>query len=236
MSNLRLMVNRSRNLIFTLTVVSLSSCGSDDEQTNEQSNVDSRFATAESLIEYYNTFDRTVARDRLLILDLYYSENQRQEKLLRLFRSAYGESELRISLKNYFGKALEEYTWEEVLREPMPTDIKESPPPRKWPPAKVTEHNGDRAIAVQGNPYMGDETFQLVKVGSRWWISGYTDEYQMTDISDEYLDRQIAEHEKNLNARQQLQPRLLAGEFKTPRAYFDELYRLLGEPPPHARR
>ena len=146
------------------------------------------------------------------------------------------ESDLVISLKNYFGQALEKYNWEEVLGETKPTDIKEPPTPRKWPPARVTEHNGDRAVAVQGSSYMGDETFQLVKVGARWWISGYTNEYQLTNLPNDYVDRKIAENKKGSSARQQLQPRLLAGEFKTPRAYFDELSRLTGEPPPHARR
>lgn len=239
MSNLRSIVLRGSNLLSIAIVLSLTACGNSEAEdaAAQTPTVDPRFATAESLIEYYNTIDKTSPEYLSQSLDLYYAETPLQEKISRFFHSAVTHVELLNELKDYFGEAHDRYSWEEVLGEPMPTDIKETPLPPKWPPASITEHSGDRAKAVQKGPYQGAETMHLVKVGTRWWISGYTWEYErLEDVLEESLDELLVHNEKEASAGQQLRPRLLPGEFKTPRAYYDELYRLMGEPPPHARR
>lgn len=239
MSTLRSITCRSRKQLLIAIVLSLNACGSSEPEdaVSQTPTLDPRFATAESLIEYFNTIDKASPEYLPQSLDLYYAETPLQEKISRYFHNAVTHVELLNELKDYFGEALDRYKWEEIFGEPMPTDIKETPPPEKWPPASITEHSGDRAKAVQKSPNQGTETMHLVKVGTRWWISGYTWEYEdLKDVSEEILDRTNAENIKKLSAQQQLRPRLKAGKFKTPKAYYEELYRLMGEPPPHARR
>ena len=74
----------------------------------------------------------------------------------------------------------------------------------------------------------------LVKVDHRWWISGYTWEREaLKDMSEETFDRLQVYNDNAVQELQLLSSRLLAGEFKTPREYYDELSRLTGEPAPH---
>jgi len=220
-------------------VLSLNACDSSEPEdaVSQTPTIDPRFATAESLIEYYNTIDRTSTEYLSQTIDLYYVETPLQDKIYRYFHDAVIRAEFLNELKDHFGESLDRYNWEEVLGEPMPTNIEERPPPTKWPPATITEHSGDRAIVVQKDPYQGAAKMRLAKVGTRWWISGYTWEYeQLKDVSEETLDEVLDHNAKQLSAQQQLRPRLRAGTFKTPKAYYDELYRLMGEPPPHASR
>ena len=239
MSTLRSIICRSRTLFIIAIVLSLNACVSSEPEdaVSQTPTIDPRFATAESLIEYYNTIDRTSTEYLSQKIDLYYVETPLQDKIYRYFHDAVIRAEFLNELKDYFGESLERYNWEEVLGEPMPTNIKERPPPTKWPPATITEHSGDRAIAVQKDPYQGTAKMRLVKVGTRWWISGYTWEYEeLKDVSEETLDEVLDHNAKQFSAQQRLQPRLRAGTFKTPKAYYEELYRLMGELPPHARR
>lgn len=238
MSTLRSIICRSRYQLLIAIVLSLNACGSSepDDAVSQTPTVDPRFATAESLIEYYNTIDKTSPEYLSQSLDLYYAETPLQEKIYRYFHNAAIHVEFLNELKDYFGEALERYNREEVLGEPIPTNIKETPLPKKWPPATITEHSGERARAVQKSPYQGTEKMRLVKVGTRWWISGYTWEYEeLRDVSEETLDELLDHNAKELSAQQQLLPRLRAGKFKTPKEFYEELYRLMGEPPPHAR-
>jgi len=217
-------------------VLLLNACGSSEseEAATQTPTVDPRFATAESLIEYYSSIDKTSTEYLSRSIELYYAETPLQEKIYRYFKSAVIHADLHNELKDYFGEAFERYGWEEVLGGPMPTEIKETPPTKRWPPATITEHNGDRAKAVQKSPYSGSEKMRLVKVGTRWWFSGYTWEYdEMKNMSEEALDTVLAHNEKEIIAMKQLRVRLKAGEFKTPREYYDELSRLTGEPAPH---
>ena len=239
MSTPRSIICRSRTLLLIAIVLSLNSCGSSEPEdaVSQTPTIDPRFATAESLIEYYNTIDRTSTEYLSQTIDLYYVETPLQDKIYRYLHDAVIRVEFLNELKDHFGESLERYNWEEVLGEPMTTEIKETPLPRKWPPASITEHSGDRAKAVQKGPYQGAETMHLVKVGTRWWISGYTWEYEeLKDVSEETLDEVLDHNAKQLSAQQQLLPRLRAGTFKTPKEFYEELYRLMGEPPPHARR
>ena len=112
----------------------------------------------------------------------------------------------------------------------MPAEFKEVTLFIKYPPAIITEHSENRAKAVQKDPYSGSETMLLVKVGKRWWISGYTWEREaLKDMSEETFDRLQIYNDNAVQELQLLSSRLLAGEFKTPREYYDELSRLTGE-------
>lgn len=236
MSIFRSIVCSSKNLLLIAIVLSLNACSSSEPKatTAQTPTVDPRFATAESLIEYYSSIDKTSTEYLSRTIELYYAETPLQKKIQRFFLTVEPRMELRDEIKDYFGEAFDRYQWEEVLGGPMPTEIKETPPTKRWPPATITEHNGDRAKAVQKSPYSGSEKMRLVKVGTRWWFSGYTWEYdEMKNMSEEALDTLLAHNEKEIIAMKQLRARLKAGEFKTPREYYDELSRLTGEPAPH---
>ncbi|MCH8823020.1 MAG: hypothetical protein IH984_05875 [Planctomycetes bacterium] len=117
MPNLRSIVCRSRNLLLIAIVLTLNACGSSEpEETAVQApTVDPRYATAQSLIDYYNTIERTSREYLPRSLELYYVETPLQEKIYRLNQTIVAHAALRNELKDYFGEALELYTWEDVL-------------------------------------------------------------------------------------------------------------------------
>ena len=163
--------------------------------------VDPRFASADALLAYYNvlTVDRPIL-DPDSLVELFYAENQTQERLVRIVRSS-------IPLM-HFGQAL----WErfgETLDGKKTATL--APNPR---PAYFTENGGERALALEFNADGSEKQLYLVRVGERWWVSGYTIEYdpEVQRVAGD-IDRfqQTIEHMSAVAAP--MTKRVRAGEF-----------------------
>ena len=101
--------------------------------------------TAEALVDHINM----LADGDLL--DLLYAENETQEKLIAFARSQAAAS-----------------------GEPPPPAIQRQLDVNPAGPVVLSEVNGQRAVATFTGKGGQPGTLQLVQIGQRWWISGYT--------------------------------------------------------------
>ncbi len=105
--------------------------------------------TAEALVDHINTL---AGGD---LLDLLYAENETQEKLIAFARSQAAAS-----------------------GEPPPPAIQRQLDVNPAGPVVLSEVNGQRAVATFTGQGGQRGTLQLVQIGQRWWISGYTYEHK----------------------------------------------------------
>ncbi len=154
-------------------VLSCAGCGGQpDAPVPAVAAVDPRFASAEALLDHYNelTVDRPLI-DPVALMDLMYAANELQERLLRMVRNFIPSVELDQAVWERFGEAL---TPRQRLGKPVET-APLAPNPR---PAVFTENTGDRALAREFNADGTETRLYLVRVGDRWWVSGYGFEYR----------------------------------------------------------
>lgn len=160
-------VCRSRNLLLIAIVLSLNACGSSgpEEAASQTPTVDPRFATAESLLEHYNHLSmQTPKADVTGIFSLLYAENPRQEQMVRVYKSS-------LPLMK-----LDDICWEK-FGEGFRPDSEEAPFTPALNAAIMTESNLDRAKAKLKENDGGKIDLYLVNYNGRWWLSGYTLEY-----------------------------------------------------------
>lgn len=139
--------------------------------------VNPRYASADALLAYYNELAMKGPKvDYRAILSLMHAENTVQESLLRIQRLSMPLAEL------------EHLCWEEYGR-CMDRSYKESPLAPNRQPAVMTEREELRAKAKELINDGTSRTIYLVSSGGRWWVSGYTYEYDPNlDLSGMSLD------------------------------------------------
>lgn len=158
------------------------------------------FPTAESLVEHINRISVDVATiDPMAFLSLIQAENAVQERLVRL--------------ANYF--ALSRH-FEQTLWEKFGQGVSSQRPPLEPDKhrAVMTTNDGSRANATQLQNDGRTATLYLVRLGERWWISGFTLEY--SDEAKTFMEG-MDEFERAATALADVLPgvtaRVLAGEF-----------------------
>jgi len=107
MSNIKSLVCRSRNLLLIAIVLSLNACGSESEETAIQT-VDPRFATAESLIEYFNSLPSLGNDAGPAFVELLYAETPFQEQFLNTLRISNDLHRAEIAMHERFNTSLKE--------------------------------------------------------------------------------------------------------------------------------
>ena len=110
----------------------------------------------------------------------------------------------------------------------FPATLPDAPQPndRLKHPARLTEHSDGRAVATYVDSLGLQHKLHLVNIGERWWISGYTMQYESL-VEEQMLDRLDEITRRRAEVKRQLLPRLLAGEFRTPEDYYSLEHRLL---------
>lgn len=206
-------------------VSALLGCGGNsDNTTAEQPQVDHRFVSAEALLAYFNSLDDTKPTEIRALAELYYAENDVQEQHIRMYRHIATIQETQEALHQYFGEEELDRYFERLFGGPLP----DAPQPndRLKHPARVTEHSDGRAVATYVDSLGLQHKLHLVNIGERWWISGYTMQYESL-VEEQMLDRLDEITRRRAEVKRQLLPRLLAGEFRTPEDYYSLEHRLL---------
>ncbi len=196
-------------------ISALVGCGENGETAViEQPAVDPRYATAEALVDYYNeltTYRRVVDADS--ILELLFAENAQQRRIIAVLSNHTPILKLEQAMWERFGERLDED--EKVV--PLGPNLR---------PAFITEHSGQRAMARETNRDGRESDLYLVQIGDRWWISGYTLEY---DPEFKSLRDNLEGFERLTQSLAGLAPgitqRIRADEFSTP----DQVRKAMGE-------
>jgi hypothetical protein len=128
--------------------------------------LDADYSTPESVIMQLAALESTDPIDVGAITALYHAENDLQTRLVHWYRLSASMCELDAALEKRFAESLDPKV------------------PNAWryePRGKLTirKNDGTRAEAAPSDGT--DETVHLVKIGDRWWISGYTLEYKPDD-------------------------------------------------------
>lgn len=150
--------------VLAIAAIGLSGCGgSPQPAAPEAPAVDPRYATAEALVEHYNGCMTRPPRDLRTMKGLVYAENEIQRQALAIMDMMVVTQE--------FARA-----FEARFNEPWSRQLSESDK-KADQPARLTRVDAQRADGEYVSGKGEKSKLMLVKVGDRWWISGYTYEY-----------------------------------------------------------
>lgn len=146
-------------------MLTLSACGgSETEQTAVQPPpVDPRFASADALLETFNHIITQPRVDPIAWHSLIYAENDLQRRLLACMREGVPFDNLEQTVYEKFGEHF--------------TPGRKSPPLAPDKPSRIIEYNDQRVTAEGINTDGKTYKTYFVQIGDRWWVSGYTMEY-----------------------------------------------------------
>jgi hypothetical protein len=164
--------------------------------------VDPKYATAESLIETFNSFTTRKPADAARALDLFYPENETQRQYLSIARSMVPMAEWDWLMFERFGEGANPSAKRPLLSPDLP--------------AAITKREEQRAQARYKDQDGEEQTLYLVQINSRWWISGFTLEYDKSwqqMIAD--AQRMEESMKKFADASKPVIVRLKNDEFKT---------------------
>jgi hypothetical protein len=166
--------------------------------------VDPRYSSADALLDQYNRLITTGERvDAGAVLDLIHCENDLQRRIMKLARSMMPMIQLDQAMWERFSAGLDPKSKRPPLA-PMPG------------PARMTQREEQRAQALEPQPDGSDEIVYLIKSDGRWWVSGYSLEYNIEYAS--MVERAPPDAESAADELgavfAELHRRLDAGEFK----------------------
>jgi hypothetical protein len=168
--------------------------------TIEEPQVDPRFASADALVEYFNELTTTEPANLRRVSELYYGENELQQRNVEHNSNFVGVLELHQALYDRFGRGY------------FPDH---GPAFEPNGPATITERSPQRATATYPDSLGRPEPLQLVQVGDRWWISGYTLENHPMYNNNENLPNV----ERNFRVLASVGPQIISrtnrGEFRS---------------------
>ena len=176
--------------------------------------VDARFATADGLLGHYNQLITGEPVDLRGAYALYYAESEKQSRIIDLMRNSFVDFiELQLAILERFG---------DDLPFNQAAMIEKQRPQR----AAMTRRTDDRCQATASLPDGTEQTIRLVKIGERWWISGYTFEYDPAFAEDM---RRIEDYTGTMGhlgpIARTVHARLDAGEFDS----FEAVYAAISE-------
>ena len=174
----------------------ITGCANEEEAKEQNVKVDPRFATPEALAEQYNGMIAQQSPDLAGVLELVYTENRFQQRILSVLKSFAAMLNLHTAVEQQFGTGL--------IPDSELEDLKRR--------AKLDERNGRRATAsIQGD----SQGLELVQYDRRWWISGYTFENDpsFSDNDDFAMLEKFANPSGRIAAS--LSGRVRAGEFNS---------------------
>ncbi len=166
------------------------------EPVAEAPAVDPRFASPEALIKHFNELNASSALRLDAEIVLYYAENQLQREMIRVMKADSAWVDYSRALNTRFGH---EYDFESRFFSETAT---------------VQEVNGQRAVALAVGSERSRE-LHLIEYENRWWISGYTLEYDPMPIPfDLTHEEMLKASDTSLTILPGLVRRINAGEFE----------------------
>ncbi len=146
-------------------IVPLSACSGKESEPGviHPPPVDPRFASADALLETFNHIITQPRVDPVAWHDLIYAENDLQRRLLACMREAVPFDNLEQTVYEKFGEHF--------------TPGRKSPPFAPDKPSSIIEYNDQRVTAEGINTDGKIYKTYFVQIGDRWWVSGYTMEY-----------------------------------------------------------
>lgn len=146
---------------FGLLLLAVAGCGESEppDQSLEPQQTDSRYTSAEALIGYSNSLTQADPVDFGEWTKLLYKENDLQQRLIQVYKTALPVLDLSTAVRQRFNDSLID-----------DSDNYTTKPSRE--PARIVEHDGERAEAVYVDATGLDGRLYLVKIGDRWWVSG----------------------------------------------------------------
>ena len=205
-------------IAFTCALLTLTGCGSgESEAVAQEPQVDPRFATADALLAHYNSIATRDPVNPDAMMELMYAETPAQQQFINLARLTIPQAKLDHAMFEQFGECLDPKEKRHHLSPDEPAHMSKREESRCQ--AEFTDHSGDKI------------TLYLVRVGDRWWVSGYTFEYDpdLRSVMKESTD--LSKYERELQAAgtiaQSLASRIRTGEFKSAddarKAYVDAI-------------
>jgi hypothetical protein len=195
-----------------LIALALAGCGGDGEaEPTAEAGVENRFATSEALIEEIRAALMAFPSDNVAFFDMCYGETEWQEQYIASQRLFYGQSQI-----------LEEAMVETFGERYSPVDDPFPP----WPvdEMQILEDDGQRAVVLcssrprsESRRGATDARLHAVRIGDRWWVSGYTWEYieELRSLSPDVL-ADLADGSRRLrDLHTAFAARIRAGEFAT---------------------
>ncbi len=236
--NARESVRLNPGLVFVLVVMVLclvTGCGKQDKSEVEAAAVQvpaGGFATAQELVDFYHAncsgpreagkpAEAAQAMENLVAV--LYAENEIQEYHVRSWGRLAEMLRQEAELLGYFGDDLREYYERKYRRTEEPEEEATGTDSESWQPPRITKNDGTRAEAVDDDDEM---TLHLVNVDDRWWLSTLTFE-SLTPITEQFVSMMEEHDSRKERVRKEILPRLRAGEFATPAAFFAEEERLM---------
>jgi hypothetical protein len=167
--------NRIAILVIGLSLT-LPGCGPSEEKPAEQAEpIDPRFATPQALLELFNSYNTQLPPDHRSLVALYHIENDFQRKKFEVIRrsTASASYDLEIAMYRRFGEGR------------MPKSrLKVRPCTR----ATLTKFTDRRAEGTYRD-WLGEERpLHLIEIGGRWWVSGYTLEYESSAANRDMIE------------------------------------------------
>lgn len=206
MSKLRSSVTHSRDLLLMAIVLSLNACGGSETEDKiaQTPTVDPRFASADSLIEYFNSLPSLGNDAGPAFVELLYAETPFQDQFLRTLRLSNDLHWAEVAMHERFATTLKEDGEGNLFQHSIQAR------------GEDVSVEGLRATAVMTDgENRARDPLHLVKIGNRWWISCYTFEYTMNDREKAEHAELVPMHEAMSAAGRDIEPRIRAGEFDT---------------------
>lgn len=154
----------------------LSACGPANATVQEET-VDPRFASAEALVEHFNSLNTLMPSNDLELLPLFHLENQTQRDMWKVIDYMTDERLYEINRLMYarFGASLDDLEGKRI----------------PCTPAILKKVEEQRAEGTYHDELGKERPLHLIKVGNRWWVSGYTLEYAYDDHQKRDVDRNV---------------------------------------------
>jgi hypothetical protein len=147
--------------------VALPSCESSKPETDAaQPQVDPRYASAEAIVTEYNRLMGQNPPNILGVADITFCETPLQKRLVAVVRDSAQIMD--------FNRALQDRFPDAVPSGKMDLNF------GAQPPATIVDRMDRRVRAVVKYPNGHLDHVDFVEIGDRWWLSGYTMEYQPT--------------------------------------------------------
>jgi hypothetical protein len=195
---------RVRLVLFSAWLLILAACGSESSPTvaDDAASRDTRFTTAEELVNEIRRITRPGQADHHAYLDLVYAETEAQEDWMRFIREfPVPRADCDQAARERFGTGIYHDPREASLWTLTDVELVESDGQRAT--VSSTNMNGDE-----------DQELQLVKVGDRWWISGYT--WELLPTFDAAEIAELAVQAAGLGAKlEKVAERIRAREFES---------------------
>ena len=136
---------------------------SSTQNAGDEESADPRFETAESLLAYYNSLTTVEPVNAAGVFGMYRAENDQQRQYIAIARATLPIAQLDFMMYKRFGETLDPKSAGPML---APCQA-----------AKFTSREEGRAQAEQIDATGRKDTLYLVQADGRWWVSGFTLEY-----------------------------------------------------------